>query len=516
MCYSEDTVPEDLWQRIYKAFGFGDVLVTLGTGKLSRKMERDLGLVGEHDYAVMTLDESDGRRRFLIKNPWLRGVERIAGDSLRPGTFWLDLRQIVQNFENIYLNWNPGLFQHRQDLHFSWDLQGQTGRSPPGHFFRNPQYVFSCARSGPAWILLSRHFRDRTSDSAVARTAQYLNLYVYANQGKRVISASIPLLKGSYTDSPQALVKLEAQAGTKYTVVISEQELHGTRHDFTLSIFATSAIVLEPASEPLNYATAVDAAWTRNSAGGRADLPNHSQNPQFKVDVVRASNVRVILEAESPNLRVHAALLHYQGQRASAIHAKDMLMNSGPYRSRCAIIQPKEPVGPGSYLIICSTYDSNELGKFSLKIESDAKISLTPLSREGGGRLRTQLADAIFPRNASTMASPLTIHRISRVSFTAAHVPGSASRSPLRITIEAGRGPEKRVLASSDGGQGVAPRVTIRANEIDLRPDMMRYSTIWLVLERNDGYEGGPDERINVQMWADISGCISAGSWQVW
>jgi hypothetical protein len=139
------------WKRIVKGFSFGDVLITMGTGQMSSKTEKALGLVGQHDYAVLDLREVDGQRLMLIKNPWVEGSSwhgrfkdfsqtpsQSDEDSpantneepvdcprdllnvdkeMKPGTFWMDLDNVVQHFESVYLNWNTGLFSHRQDLH---------------------------------------------------------------------------------------------------------------------------------------------------------------------------------------------------------------------------------------------------------------------------------------------------------------------------------------------------------------------------------------------------------------
>ena len=51
------------------AFAFGDVMVTLGTGRLNNNEEEALGLAGEHDYAVLDIKENGAEKLFLLKNP---------------------------------------------------------------------------------------------------------------------------------------------------------------------------------------------------------------------------------------------------------------------------------------------------------------------------------------------------------------------------------------------------------------------------------------------------------------
>lgn len=79
---SEDLDVDETWVRVKTAHESHDVVVTLGTGRISAEEERLMGLIGEHDYAVEDLDVSDGgTRRLLIKNPWcdaplVMGAER--------------------------------------------------------------------------------------------------------------------------------------------------------------------------------------------------------------------------------------------------------------------------------------------------------------------------------------------------------------------------------------------------------------------------------------------------------
>lgn len=524
MLGSDATEPDKLWQRIVKAFNFGDVLITLGTGKISPRVERELGLVGEHDYAVLALEEADNQRRFLIKNPWLRGVDRKSIEPVRSAPFWLELQHVVQNFENIYLSWNPGLFTHRQDIHFAWDLQGGHGRSAAGAFTINPQYSFSCASSGPAWILLSKHFTPRETASATSRRAEFISLYLFTSDGRRVNFSRGAIDQSPYVDSPQALLKVDAKANTKYTVVVSEQELLDAKHGFSLSIFAASKISLEAAQSRFAHSTMYDGAWTRDTAGGRADLPTFSKNPQFKLELAARSQVCLVLETAVAGLRAHVTLLHSQDQRVYTISTRDVVVDSGMYRPGCAIAETREAIPAGKYSVVCSTYDSDALGRFTLRLETNVQATLEPVPREGGGRLRTRIENAVFDGEVATLAAPITLQRICRASFTAQYLslmPMDRSRpttqSPLRLTVERGRGPDRHILLESTIGFDGNPRNMLRTNEIDLRPDMTRSAPLYLVLERNEGCEGVAiaDEVVSVDIWLDLPDGLRLQNWQV-
>lgn len=67
---SEDFDIDETWARIKAAHESHDVVVTLGTGRISAEEEQLMGLIGEHDYAVEDLDSAgSGGRNLLIKNP---------------------------------------------------------------------------------------------------------------------------------------------------------------------------------------------------------------------------------------------------------------------------------------------------------------------------------------------------------------------------------------------------------------------------------------------------------------
>lgn len=219
---SDDVEPASLWKRIYKAWGYGDVLITLGTGVMSNNEEEELGLASEHDYAVLDLREIDGRRLVLVKNPWSKGaiwkagLDHLDSDSeddvddedddrepeewkewdesmalptpTSPGQFWIDLDHICRHFANIYLNWNPGLFLFRYDHHFTWDLQKDGGTQCKASFAGHPQFSVgnpSKTNSATVWLLLQRHIQGNLMAMGGPR-AGYISLYVFKNDGKRV------------------------------------------------------------------------------------------------------------------------------------------------------------------------------------------------------------------------------------------------------------------------------------------------------------------------------------------
>ncbi|MBE3041964.1 hypothetical protein IMZ48_05160, partial [Candidatus Bathyarchaeota archaeon] len=174
------------WGYIVEAFAQGNVIVTLGTGRISSTEEEATGLVGEHDYAVLELDPDPNSRQLLVKNPWRSGetwrelgstslASTTRSESAGPahlhnqtGTFWMNLADVTQHFESIYLNWNPALFTHRQDHHFKWDLAPRKNMSAT--VVHNPQFSMVAGDGGWVWILLARHFTHEEMQFGRQRT----------------------------------------------------------------------------------------------------------------------------------------------------------------------------------------------------------------------------------------------------------------------------------------------------------------------------------------------------------
>lgn len=128
---------EALWNKIYKNFHEGNLMACIGTGSISKQEASALGLISDHDYAILDLREiglnssdSDKKRIALIKNPWIHEQEtRVMSPLQLPpseapeapnGGFWISFESVCLRFGALYLNWNPRLFPHTQKLNFLW------------------------------------------------------------------------------------------------------------------------------------------------------------------------------------------------------------------------------------------------------------------------------------------------------------------------------------------------------------------------------------------------------------
>lgn len=546
--HDEDVEPDHLWDEIITHFANGDILLTIGTGKLPRREQRHLGLAAEHDYAILEIATSNGAREMLVKNPWADGdvwkgatrrkpnhidessLDTLPSDeSMMPGTFWMDFNNVFQYFENMYISWNPGLFSHRQDIHFSWH-QAEP-RSMENIFVDNPQFAVSSTAAGEVWVLLTRHFR--TGDYTQASTGKngYISLYLYDRSGDKVISSAGAKRRGPFVDSPNTLLRFKNSAKTLSTVVAVAQDLPPGKMNFTLSVFSKSPVSLTEAQLQYPQKCSINSAWTRSTAGGNSDSPNYLSNPQFRLTLTKPQKIALVLRVRestdieangSPSeINVKILVVFTEGSRVTRLRLRDVQAHSGDYRRNSSIVETE--LGRGSYSIICSTFDQNQHVNFSLDLYS-SEITGSPLvslPADGSGRLSIRSTPAVFNKGTDRVLAPLTVVRMTRITFVARHdgplIPQSSSL--FKMTLEQGQGPYKQILASSefDSEEFSSVASGLRVGDLDLQPSMGAHGTggLWLVLERLPQSHGAEealrDDILKVEMFTDER--LELGAW---
>ncbi len=443
----------------------------MGTGHLTAEEEAEFDLTSKHDYAILQLKKESGRYVALVKNPWcisdgpnkilrycraLQGTENAAQEldlemsalSLsKSGLFWIDVEDIPQYFENLYLNWNPELFSYRRDTHFAWRIE----ESPSGSCRENPQYTLTSPdNGGTVWLLLQRHSSMRAEEFVDARADQdvllqsemeqsspFISLCVFDADGTRVLASDGPVHQGPYVDTPQALLQFEMPPRTTYTVVASHEGLVvGTSHSFSLSAFASCLMSLEPAHDRYHHWASHEAAWSSSPLGGQgSSFAMQSEDPQFRLQIEQRSDVVFALETLHEDIPIRVALLWCGGNsgktaphsigktnRASTTNSRDMVGDSGEYRRGGCAVADFCDLKKGEYIVICSTFEGiRQHGrcKFTLHVGcNSAPCILQRLPSETAGRLSTRLS-AVFPPGRTILAAPLWCSRLTRLKVFA-------------------------------------------------------------------------------------------------
>jgi calpain-7 len=576
MCTSNtnrtDTIPDKLWGRIYNAFSYGDVLVTAGTGKMSTKQEREIGLEGQHSYVVLDMKETEQDRLLLIKNPWVEGrgwcgprsAATLALDSLapkgdpkdgleayhrdsvptserpHPTTFWIGLEQVIQHFESLYLNWNPGLFRYRQDIHFEWTISQQ---SPGGCIVEHPQFALRAEGGGLVWLLLSRHFRetpievkdnsDTVNDGSVCPDSQvnssgdtptgYMSIYVCDGNGERLYIKDTYLESSDYVTTPQCLLHCKADANSTYTVVVDQDELSPALYTFSLSAFSNSAVELEPATHRYPIHKVEKGSWMRQTAGGSTSSPRYFENPQYALEVREQGSLAILLTSINHEHPIHVKLALGYGKRIFRLQSRDVLVDSGDHRRGSAFAEIHD-LQPGKYTVICSLFEAGQTGEYSLSIDSTSDVGLCAIPRDGAGLLSMKLTPACFGPKIHKIAAPLVPHRLASYTIIARFMKatsprsvdlGMLARSPLRLSVELGRGPERKFVVASERGE-YSDSATVRSESVNIDPIVAKHCDMWLVLDRLSGPGGPVEEWYDVEMYVDMPAACSVGVWRDW
>ncbi|KAJ5601113.1 hypothetical protein N7510_010647 [Penicillium lagena] len=513
--HHEDTTSDEIWGRLYKPFHVGDVVLTIGTGKLTEQEQIGLGLVSEHDYAILDMKEVHGRRQFLLKNPWAgeepeqtqSGSRQNELSPLSPGIFWMDCEQLLQNFENLYLNWNPGLFKYREDVHFTWDLS--QGRGIAGCFIKNPQFSIHSESGGTVWLLLGKHFK--TVDHHRISDQEFISIYIFTADGRRVSLSDGALHRGPYVDSPNTLMRLEMPPETTYTVVVSEQSLASSSQNFTLSALSPSPVTLAPSADKYLCLNKAYGYWNPQTAGGNAESARYHFNPQFSIQVSERTDLSVLLESHEAELATHVKLFWSNGTRIARVRSRDIIADSGDYRRGCALAETKA-LDRGSYTLVCSTFAPDQLGRFTLWISSTIPCVVQPLASESAGRRIVVSQVGVLSAGRDRMLAPLRVSRLTRLKLLARNKRSmigarAVAPSPVLMTVELGQGPYKEILATSEDGSHCDAASGVRIEDVDLQPHIQ----VWIVIERSPG--GQVEDQFEVEALAEEK--VEIGEWVV-
>ncbi|KAG6219425.1 hypothetical protein E4U50_002182 [Claviceps purpurea] len=518
----DDVDIDELWNRIEAAYQSQDVIITMGTGRITTDEEQFMGLVGEHDYAVEAMDSTGGVKRLLVKNPWCEGPTMATiGESVPSQSFlsssprntttdpdwlkqegsgnrlWLSIEVVVQHFAFMYLNWNPSLFTHRRNHHFSWTIPRDVYKTS---LSQNPQFSVTEPKGGTMWIVIHRHFidaeleiarSDQDSTAGAAHRLGYMSISVFENNGLKVHTRDRELYSGPYVDSPLTLARLDTEPGQFYTIVIDQQELPLPQYSFTMSLFANSPPSVSEAREAMSCISEHDGAWTRRTAGGHSSCATFLNNPQYSLSVTRGGPVSILLSADSNTIHVHVDVVWAKGERVAVLRVKDVVASSGEYRRGCAEVNI--PVlEPGVYTVVCSTFDAGQLADFVLRVASMTPVRVAPVPADEAGRFVTDLPEFLLAEGDMRLRASLHTSWLARASVTVqtANIPvvgttrmRPSSSSMVRLSIVLGWGSEQVVLAVSGEAEFQDPSIAIRTPYFDMEPDRIQKLGLWIVME---------------------------------
>ncbi|MDI1488449.1 MAG: cysteine protease [Ramalina farinacea] len=488
-----------LWRRLLTAFKYGDALITIGTGKMSRREEVGSGLIGEHDYAIVDMKEHQGQHLALVKNPWSNGTDEKSNLKC----------PLLDDVVN----------KHADDFETEAPIRASTGAECC--FKNNPQYSMRSPQGGLVWILLGRHFVSSEGEPQPIKTEPssiegFISLYAFKSDGFRVIPREGHLTASPYVDAPSTLLKLDMASNSTWTIVISQQSLPTRLEAFSLSLFSLAPVLLNPAQERHPHQSTKQGKWTGSSSGGNASSPLYHTNPQYSLKLDRTSDVSILLESHSPSLPVHVNVVWAGGKIVRNVMTRDIVVESGEYKNGYALAETKD-VPAGIYTIVCSTFEQGQAGAFKLGVSATSHVMLKRVPVLGAGRFVAEPGPAVFPASCSRLTVPIKTSRINRISVSIQSRRHSISSSrsitsPMKVSIVDGKGPFATLVAeSADGDFTDTSSTAAYIQDTTISPETSADSLLLLALARLITSDTDSEETVDVKVLSEEP--LQLGQW---
>jgi len=414
-----ETPPDRAWERLYSANSFGDCLITVSTTRdMTEEKAKSLGLVTGHAYAVLNVFQSkSGIKLLRLKNPWAckgwtgkysphdtfgwqdsglkaeLGYDPIEAAKHDDGIFWICWEDVLLYFRNIQLSWNPKLFSHRLTTHGFWPMD-QGPKIDSFNIGENPQYIMvlsdkAVASKPTIWVLISRHVTKQEQEGAAVE--DYLTVHLHRNSSKleRIWypHGTATIFNGCYTNNPHVLLRYEISGPEdQYISLVLSQHEKTQDLAYTLSCFCTDAFTLKRPPKMLSCSIDLRSRWNAQSAGGAVGSRNYFSNPMFEITVSKKSKMQMrcttvksfavnILLLDIPENRTNTN----RSLRESVQLTRKPILDSGNYRHRFTTTEIKS-IDPGTYVLIASTYHADQLGEFTITIDSSSDIAASPVA----------------------------------------------------------------------------------------------------------------------------------------
>ncbi|KAK1920912.1 calpain-like protease palB/RIM13 [Papiliotrema laurentii] len=416
---------EKEWKRIRDSWKRGEVIVTLGTGSTNSSVGSAGGLVPFHAYAVLggstaaamigrlTIDikeGEDGERLLKVYDPgsYRQSVSDNSNDLPRR-LETLDIREtetgegmtyrswdsICADFGTLNLNWNPNLLPIVAKRHWSWPKPlPEANETPPSLRYRLDVKMDRVPPNAEIWILLSQHIcnKDRPLDDIALQVHEENS--VRPGLGSRSISHEERIgVTSPYSNAVHVLYRHQIRRPHTTLTVLPLRDRGVYRTDFTLHAYAPSGstVDLERVSTTYPFSTSLSGRLSSKTAGGRAGLASWVNNPQYKLDVSSPHTSsqrptlgsRMTLQGDG-SLAWNAKILRGNGDLVFEYGEEAIVADSGAYAYGVAFIEMPQ-LEPGVYTVSVSAYEPGQVGEYTLKLDSDLPVSLSPIPGEGAG-----------------------------------------------------------------------------------------------------------------------------------
>jgi hypothetical protein len=406
--------------------------------------------------------------------------------------FWVPAHETLVNFESMFFNWNPKLFNHRKDLHFSW--------SPPPQLFSRAlnyhrQFSLNITNAGVVWILLNRHFpygkHDNTSHPGQspgrsAHSRGFISIAVFHANGRRIYADQGAVYRSSPVNSFFTLAKVYLEPGY-YMIIPMHKDSPLVEYSYSLSILSHSPVEACMVGDDGSFTIARIGAWTRRTAGGNANSGLYKRNPQFSIQVKDTTDVTVVMVVEFADIPARVDLAWSRGGPSRLLEQRDLVAHSGDYEHGCSMLTVS--LEPGVYNIICSTFAPGQLARFALCVSASHPVVVQETSNGSAGNLHCKPPPLVFTRGHMIKRIQIRPARLTRLTVQAYlnRTSDCSVTYDLSVTVKLrviyGWSPMERVVATSSDEDARALGDGIATNEFDVHPADADLYGLWLIVE---------------------------------
>lgn len=437
-------------------------ILGLGVGAISPRLEEALGLVAEHDYAVVGVRGAAGERELEVRNPWGHATLR-----------WIPEARL-HHFDYLYINWD-----HRRMFAFEGcqHVLMPKERAYWHATYSSPQVLLEADRAATVWLLLERHAAAAAAAPEAAEAPKaaglaepVINLAVYRTDGERVLAADqYPWVwrPAAGTNNATLLAKVEAPARATIVVELTALSM------MTLRSFSVARHTLRRAGARWPHLALVAGEWAAASSGGNPAKSSFVLNPQYTLEVA-GGDLLLGLFGELPG---HYYNVHVYGCDSAATQplrtGLHKSLTQGRYKAGACVAQLS--LRPGCYKVVVLTFErwtARRPLRFKLVAQASAPVSLTACNMALG--LFAARRQVLPWGNANRLKVRFTASATTTIRFQVQHANDTGSleldasdyRPALRALLF--RTPETAVVVNeqwSDSLYGVYLEATVAPGE---------------------------------------------------
>ena len=226
-------------------------------------------------------------------------------------TFWLSWDDILENYKQINLWWNPNIYPFKKRVHSYWKNTYQPVEDYPnlsGKFLDEkysveycPQFVFTIPPHKDDFevrIFLQRHMNSFNTD----KNSRYLSFKLFSFEGYRVIYPDDNLRSYHYSNrevcSDVFIFENSTQDESYVLAILKGDNLDQSDEcQFTLDVLSFIDIDVKELPEPvIEESYEVKGKWNEKRPGGDLLSEYSIYNPHYKIEVKEIIHLQIKAE----------------------------------------------------------------------------------------------------------------------------------------------------------------------------------------------------------------------------